>query len=238
MAIFVGGHFALSSLPVRRALTDRLGDGAFRGLYSLLAAGSLVWVGIAYGDARSDSQILWAGPPALAMIPLAVLPISCILLVCSITSRNPTAIGGGERSAADPKPLSGIVTVTRHPMLVGFALWAAAHIPVNGDAASLVLFGGILLLCVGGMLHIDHRRRVTLGAGWGPIALTTGVVPFLAALQGRTKVDWGGIGPWRVAAGLALFVALLYGHPWIAGVPILPHGMHEALQDFVNPGKS
>ncbi|MGR3760442.1 NnrU family protein [Roseobacteraceae bacterium NS-SX3] len=33
----------------------------------------------------------------------------------------------------------------RHPMLTGFALWAFAHLLVNGDLASIVLFGGLLL---------------------------------------------------------------------------------------------
>lgn len=31
----------------------------------------------------------------------------------------------------------------RHPMLLGTILWAGAHLLVNGDAASLLLFGGI-----------------------------------------------------------------------------------------------
>lgn len=220
--VFVGGHFALSSLSMRQVLTDKIGEGGFRALYSLVAAGSLVWVGLAYGEARYEGIYLWVGPPALAMIPVALMPISCILLICSVTSRNPTAVGG-EKFATDPKPLGGIITVTRHPMLVAFALWAAAHLAANGDLASVILFGGILVLSVGGMLHIDYRRSVTLGGDWGPIALTTGVVPFLAALQGRTKIDWGGIGLWRPVAGLALYVALLYGHTWVAGVAILPH---------------
>ena len=34
-------------------------------------------------------------------------------------------------------------TKTRHPQLIGFVLWSVAHLLVNGDAASVVLFGGL-----------------------------------------------------------------------------------------------
>ncbi|HAE04070.1 MAG TPA: hypothetical protein DCG04_22020, partial [Rhodospirillaceae bacterium] len=158
----------------------------------------------------------------LSMVPLLVMPLVTILLVCSLTTRNPTAVGG-EKVATDPKPLSGIMTVTRHPMMVGFALWAVSHLVANGDLASVILFGGLLILSVGGMFHIDYRRSVTLGSDWGPIALTTSITPFLAVIQGRTKLDWAGIGLLRVVAGLALYAGLIFGHPWIAGVPVMMH---------------
>jgi len=36
-----------------------------------------------------------------------------------------------------------LYTRMRHPMLWGTVIWAAAHLLVNGDVASLVLFGGV-----------------------------------------------------------------------------------------------
>ncbi len=45
-----------------------------------------------------------------------------------------------------PAPRKGkLLNGVRHPMLIGFALWAAAHIWVNPDMPSLVLFGGLLV---------------------------------------------------------------------------------------------
>lgn len=219
-ATFVGAHFILSSLSARGALSARIGEGGHRIVYSLVALGSFIWMLMSYGNAQPEAPILWLGPAGLAMLPVLVMPIVCVLFVGAVTTRNPTAIGG-ERMAQDPKPLGGIMTVTRHPMMVAFALFAAAHLAVNGDAASVILFGSILVLTIGGMLHIDHRRRVTMRSDWGPIALTTGIVPFAAALQGRTKIDWSGIGLGRLAGGLALYAALVFGHPWIAGVAIV-----------------
>ncbi len=222
MTFFVSSHFVMASLPVRAFVIGRIGETGHRALFSGVSIASLIWMLLSFGDARYDTIPLWDHSPALSMIPVLLLPITCILVVCSLTSRLPTAVGG-ERLAQEPRPTAGIMTITRHPMLVGFALWAIAHIPANGDTASVVLFGGILILCVGGMLHIDHRRRHMLGGAWGPIALTTAVIPFQAAIQGRTSVDWAGIGLWRVALGLVLYGILLYAHPWIAGVAVLPH---------------
>src|SRR3546814_13569424 len=74
------------------------------------------------------------------------------------------------------------------------------------------------VLAIGGMLHIDHRRREILGSSWGPVALTTSAVPFLAATQGRSRIDWAGIGLWRVAGGLALYLVLLLAHEPTVGV--------------------
>jgi len=217
---FVLAHFLLSSLPVRKALIARIGTGGHRGLYAITAIVTLTWMLMSFGDARLNNAYLWDAPAFATMIPVAVMPITAILFVCAVTSRNPTAVGG-ERLLDDPSPVGGITTITRHPMMVAFALWAAAHIPANGDAASLILFGGILILSIGGMVHIDYRRA-SYGGEWGPMALTTSIIPFAAALQGRTKIDWAGIGLWRPAVGIILYVGLIYAHPWIAGVAIIP----------------
>ena len=36
-------------------------------------------------------------------------------------------------------------TKIRHPQLSGFSVWAIAHLLVNGDTPSLILFGGLLV---------------------------------------------------------------------------------------------
>ena len=166
-------------------------------------------------------MVLWQPTPELLAIPLLVMPFASILVVASLSTPNITMVAG-ERHADQPHPAPGIMTITRHPGLWGIGLWSVAHLLANGDDASLALFGGIAVLSFGGMWHIDQRRRTTLGSAWGPVALTTSVIPFLAAVQGRTKVDWAGIGLARVAAGLALYAALLLTHGWAIGVSAIP----------------
>lgn len=46
----------------------------------------------------------------------------------------------------------------RHPMLGGVVIWSGAHLLVNGDAASLLLFGGIGLWAVLEMLVINRAQ--------------------------------------------------------------------------------
>jgi len=47
----------------------------------------------------------------------------------------------------------------RHPMLMGTILWAVAHLLVNGDVASVVLFGGIGLWAVASMVLINAQEE-------------------------------------------------------------------------------
>lgn len=45
----------------------------------------------------------------------------------------------------------------RHPMLMSVIVWAVAHLLVNGDLASIVLFGGLGLWAVGSILLINAQ---------------------------------------------------------------------------------
>jgi uncharacterized membrane protein len=116
----------------------------------------------------------------------------------------------------------GILSITRHPFLWGTGLWALSHLLANGDLTSMVMMGGIAVLSFGGMHHIDLRRESNLGSTWGPMKLTTSVLPFAAVLSGRSKVDWRGIGWWRPALGLVVYAALLHLHRGLIGVSPLP----------------
>jgi uncharacterized membrane protein len=52
----------------------------------------------------------------------------------------------------------------RHPQLTGFGIWAIAHLLVNGDTASFVLFGGLLAWA------IVHARLLSAAEGpWTPL---------------------------------------------------------------------
>lgn len=60
---------------------------------------------------------------------------------------------------------TGITRRIRHPQLVGFALWAVAHLMVNGDLPSLVLFGGLLAWAIAEIIVINRAEP-----GWQPPA--------------------------------------------------------------------
>ncbi len=48
-------------------------------------------------------------------------------------------------------------TKVRHPQLTGFSIWAAAHLLVNGDTPSFILFGGLLVWAVVEVLLINAQ---------------------------------------------------------------------------------
>jgi uncharacterized membrane protein len=180
----------------------------------------LVWMIAAYGAAPYNE--LWPQTPGLRLLPTLIMPFACILIVAGVTTQNVTMLAG-EKYLEGPRPLWGIMTVTRHPVMWGIGFWSSVHLLANGDEASVILFGGMMVLAYGGMFHIDSRRRAALGSAWGPVALTTSVVPFLAAAQKRTRIDWAGIGIFRVIGGLALYMALMLTHGAVIGVGIIPH---------------
>ncbi len=222
MAMFVASHFLLSSRPLRESLVRILGERGFLIAYSAVALAVFAWMLRAYGNAPEIS--VWVPVPLLRWVPIVTLAIACILLVTSVTTPSLTRLGGDRAaSAGGPgNPSPGIISVTRHPGLWGIALWALSHLAANGDAAGMILFSGILILSFGGMAHIDQRREASLGGAWGPTKLTTSVIPFAAILSGRTRLDWKGIGWQRPLGGLALYAVLIFAHPWIAGVALVP----------------
>lgn len=216
---FVGGHFLLSSAPVRGGLVGQFGEKTFLTYYSVVMTALFAWLLFAYGDA--PAEILWDSIPALAWVTVVVMPVALFFAVCGLTTPNPT-MAGSDALSAGRDPTQGIMRITRHPFLNGVALWALVHLLVNGDTASLILFGALFILSAGGMWHIDKKKEAQHGPDWGPVLLTTSAVPFLALIQKRATFDWQGIGWWRVAVTIALYVAIVWVHPAVLGVDVWP----------------
>lgn len=216
---FVGGHFLLSSLAVRKPLVDRLGIRVFRLTYSLVILIGFLLMVKSYGTA--PYLPLWHPPAVLNWVPLLVMPFASFFFLAGLTTKGVTAIGGEAMAEVPETPAKGIYSITRHPFLWGVGLWALSHLAVRGDFSSVFMIGGIAFLAFVGMVHIDLRREVELGAAWGPTKLTTSRLPFAAILAGRCALDAKGIGLWRILGAIALYAALIYLHPWIIGPGVL-----------------
>jgi len=213
---FVGGHFLLSSSPVRTPLVRALGEGLFAALYSILAIAAFAGMLVSYG--RAPHVELWPSLPIFRFVPLFVMPVAVLLVIGGYTQRNPTAVAQPLAPAgSDPAP--GILTVTRHPVMWGIALWALAHLPPNGDLASLLLFGGLAVLALGGTVAIDAKRRTRDPEGFARLEAVTSNVPFAAIRAGRARM--GRVQPWRLILAAAAYFGLMIAHPWIAGVPAM-----------------
>ena len=216
--VFLAIHL-VPGTPLRGQVVRAIGEGAYRGLFSLASAAALAWLILAYSDAPVEP--LWLQQPWMRYVPLVVMPVAFILFVCSVTSVNPS-MAGMEKTISAQTPVAGITTITRHPMLWSFALWGLAHLVPNGDRASLYLFGSLAVLALAGMPIIDRRKGEEIGGSWGPVLMRSSAVPFLAAWQGRTAIDWRGIGWWRPLLGLFLYALALGGHRHVFGVSPWP----------------
>lgn len=217
---FAGGHFLISSTGLRARLVARLGERPYAGLYSAQALVLIVWLVFAFRSAPRD-VLLWHLPGA-AHLALIVMPLSLLLMVAGLMTPNPNAVMMAAPDGA--WRAKGIHTVTRHPMMWAFGLWALLHIAATGDLAGLIFFGAFAVLALGGTLAIDaKKRRLWPAAGWRAFATATSNLPFLAVMQGRSRFDWQGIGWKPVAIAAALYAALVWWfHPSVLGTPVLP----------------
>lgn len=207
-AAFLLTHF-VTSTPLRPKLVAAMGEWAYRGLYSAAAFVTLGWMIYAY--AHAPREILWSG---MRELPVVAMPFAFILIACGYF-RNPTMVGA-EGLLRSEDPARGVIRITRHPIMWGLMLWAAAHLLARGDTKSLVFFGGFLVLALFGTLAMDRRKRAN--ADWSRFAAASSHIPFVAIAQGRNRLDWREIGWKRPLIGLIAFFVFLWIHPWLFGV--------------------
>lgn len=215
--VWVGVHVGIAGTAVRRAAVARVGEGAFRGLFSLVSIGAIVFLVSSYRAAPTVP--LWEAPGWLRWALAAVMLPAFVLFVASVLVLNPTSVGGERALDREPR---GILRVTRHPMLWSFALWAAVHVLGRGDPASLLFFGAFLVTALAGMPSIDAKVARRDPEGWARFAACTSILPFGAIAAGRNRLALGEIGWLAPVLGVALWAALLYVHPWLFGVAPVP----------------
>lgn len=139
LIVFLGTHaFSMARKP-RAELIGRIGEGAFKGLYSLLAIGGLVMIAIGFGHYRAQGYIpVWDPPVWTRHLALLLVWFAFVAL--------PAAYLPGR-----------IKRVLKHPMLVAVKAWALAHLLANGDLGSMLLFGSFLIWAVLARISAKHR---------------------------------------------------------------------------------
>lgn len=217
--LFVGIHVFTSGTGLRDRLVAAIGEQPYRGVFSLMSIGALAWMISAYRNA--ETIFVWNGVQEARWLVLILMLPTVLLVVIGLTTPNPTAVGAESRLEREDAA-TGILRITRHPFLCGVALWSALHLLVNGDAASMVLFGSLLVLAVIGPRSIDAKRKRTWGARWDRFASVTSHLPFGAIVGGRNTLRLGEIGVWRWAAGFAVYVVILFYHRRLFGVSPFP----------------
>ena len=218
-ALFVAAHLGVSSTPLRGALVRRIGNGAYLGLYSLLAAVTLIYLIVAY-NRLPHTDFVWTPTPALRGVAMAIVPVAFIFLLGAFVTSNPTSVGQESTLKAIGQG-AGLIRITRHPLQWAIVLWAVAHIIANGDIASLVFFGSLGILSLSGTFLIDMKKARSAAADWPPFAAATSNVPFAAILQGRNRFVVGELMV-PILAGLVIYGVTIWGHAWVSGgVPLI-----------------
>jgi len=217
---FIISHIGLASEPMRGVLVKILGRNFYLIFFSVISALAMIWLIVAFITAPPVE--IWSPPQELRLIPLAVMPFACILFVTGISTSKATVLSDGALTKGTIKT-PGILRITRHPIMWGFALWGLSHMAANGNQTDLILFGMIVFLALAGMKRLDTKHRKTQGAAFEEFAAKTSLIPFAAILSGRNKLALKEINKLEIAGGLALYAALLTGHEWVIGVTPLPH---------------
>lgn len=134
-AAFLGAHVIPAMPRIRARLVAHLGRRVYLAGFSLLSLGLLYWLILAAG--RAPYVPLWeAGGWSRWLVNLAM----------------PLAI------------LSGVMAAGLSGLVLGFAIWAGAHLVANGDLAHAGFFGGMLVFALLGLLRsgLPAGFRVTL----------------------------------------------------------------------------
>lgn len=214
---FIAIHLGVAGTQLRDRAVAAVGERGYRAIFSLASIAGLIWLIIAYNHAAYIATwglLLWWKPLAI----LSMLPATLFVVIGLITP-NPTAVAQEDRLAQAPR---GIVRITRHPFLMGVAIWALVHVIGNGDVASLIFFGTWAVVALAGPGSIDAKRRRAAPEAWARFAAETSILPFAAIIAGRNHLALAEIGTRRWALGLLVYALLLGGHGPVIGVPLLP----------------
>ncbi len=207
---FVGTHFLLSH-PLRAPLVRTLGANGFLVLYSLVALATLGWTAIAYRAAPVTAPWWEVGDGIWAVVTVVML-LASLLFMGSLIG-NPALPGPVVRAAPTPR---GVFTITRHPMLWSFALWALCHIAVYPVAANVIVAVAMLVLALVGAAFQDAKKARLQPDVWPEWEARTSYWPFAAIASGRVKL--GGFRPHDWAGGIVLWLAATWAHIPAAGM--------------------
>lgn len=187
LVLFLGIHSVRIFAPgFRDTQVVTRGENTWKGIYSVVALAGLVLIVWGYGIARQDPVVFWVAPVWMSHLTALLMLFSIIFLVVS------------------QFPAGRIKAAVKHPMLLSVKIWAPAHLLVNGDLASILLFGSFLVWAI--LDRIAVKKRVRAGRAVEP-------------LPGPVKWDVA-----SVLVGVVVYVAfVLYLHRLLFGVAPFPN---------------
>jgi uncharacterized membrane protein len=168
LVVWTVAHLFKRAAPEARGrLAGALGDGPSRGVRALALLAGLVLIVIGY-----------RGAPFVAVYD----PPSWGIHLNNLAMFGAVALMGAGRSRGHARAW------LRHPMLTAVLVWALAHLLVNGDKASLILFGWMAVWAGASMVLINAREpawvRPVPGPWSGDLRLVLIAAVIYAAIAG------------------------------------------------------
>lgn len=201
---FVGTHFLLSH-PLRGPLVRTMGEGPFRGVYSMVALITFGLMVFFYHAIGRETYLMWNAGDAGWIIGTILMWLAAILFVGSFLG-NPALVGApGPRGGP-----SGVLRITRHPMMWSFAIWAAVHMMIIAQFKTVVFDSAIIILALVGAYMQDRKKAGQMGEDWHDWTAQTAFVPFTRGLANPGIV--------ALVGGTLLFLIATWAHPIPAGI--------------------
>jgi uncharacterized membrane protein len=153
LVLFLGIHsVSIVARPWRDAQIAQRGEGAWKGLYSIVSLVGFVLLIYGYGLARQSPVVLYTPPAALRHAALLLmLPVFPLLFAAYLPGR--------------------IQRAAKHPMLLAVKFWASAHLLANGTLVDVLLFGAFLAWAVLDRISVKRRAAPAAVPGASPSAL-------------------------------------------------------------------
>jgi uncharacterized membrane protein len=140
LIVFLGVHSVrIVADDWRTAQIARMGEGKWKGIYSLLSLAGFVLMVWGFGQARQTTLVLWSPPQWTSHVAALLTLIAFVLVV------------------AGNLPGTRMKHALGHPMVLGVKVWALAHLISNGTLADVVLFGSCLVWAI--VDYASSRRR-------------------------------------------------------------------------------
>lgn len=203
---FVGTHFAMSH-PLRPAMAKALGATGFQVVYSIVSLGTFAWVYLAFKAAPPADL---GGSGDIGWIIATALTLPAMILFAGSLMGNPALPTPMAEQQARAKP-KGVFTITRHPMMWGFGLWALSHIVLFWSTRTMITAFAMGFLALVGADMQDRKKRELMGEAWAEWESHTSYWPRLSGFATAGMVPWIG--------GIALFVGLSYLHLPMGDIP-------------------
>jgi len=140
LVVFLGVHSVrIIADNWRSKQLQRLGEGPWKGIYSLVSIAGFVLIVWGFGLAREQPLVIWTPPAAMRHLAALLTLLAFVMIVAAYVPRN------------------AIKARLQHPMLLGVKTWALAHLLANGKLADLVLFAAFLAWAV--VCYIAAKKR-------------------------------------------------------------------------------